>query len=689
MPYRKIHLDLHTSEDIPEAFSDFDAKAYVATLVKARADCVAFFANCHFGNCYYNTSVGHKHKGLKADYLGECTQEAKKHGLTAIAYQSIVWQDWVAKAHPDWLQRDAEGHPVEHGNWEWLCMNSPMRDFIYAQQEEILRQYPVDGFFFDITYIAGKACYCEHCQAKYETLYCEPMPRPFPDDEAQRFAEFRRQTRRDFLKDACRTIRAIKPDAQINWNHAGDMAYSALEADESATSLMQEAKHPEYGTASFHCKWMRNFGKPFEPMTSIFHYPDWSGFSLKDETKLRYEASTAIAHGGTCSFGDVGSPKGTLSKATYDVVGRVFAEVEAKEEWVRGAKSVPDIAVLHSVANMRLETPLRDHDTLLPNLDLMRGCHKVFTEGHRQFDIISEKALAKLPEYSTLVLSNQRFIGDQEAEAIRAFVSNGGKLIATYETGMLDEKGQRLEQSVLADLFGVSYHGVSDFAISYISDYDAISQGIPPMPIVVRSPANPQTGLFDNLPAVLVRPEEGARLAGLTHGPDYARDQDKVCHVSPYPAVDTGYAAVVHNRYGRGECVYFAHSLFTTYWRDAYTPQRKLILNALDLMKPNAFMRVDAPATVEAIATQRPGQIICHLLNYHGDKLGSECRFSAATPVAMEEVIPIHNIQLRLRCAAQRVFLPLREQELEFSSEGEHTVIALPRLDLHEIIVIE
>lgn len=50
---RQIHLDFHTSEEIPMIAADFDVKAFAATMRQADVSSVTVFARCHHGWLYY------------------------------------------------------------------------------------------------------------------------------------------------------------------------------------------------------------------------------------------------------------------------------------------------------------------------------------------------------------------------------------------------------------------------------------------------------------------------------------------------------------------------------------------------------------------------------------------------------------------------------------------------------------
>jgi hypothetical protein len=64
---------------------------------------------------------------------------------------------------------------------------------------------------------------------------------------------------------------------------------------------------------------------------------------------------------------------------------------------------------------------------------------------------------AHLAPYATLVLPNLAALSDAQCDQLRAFVKNGGNLIATCETSLYNEWGVRRSNFGLADLFGVDW----------------------------------------------------------------------------------------------------------------------------------------------------------------------------------------------------------------------------------------
>ena len=94
----------------------------------------------------------------------------------------------------------------------------------------------------------------------------------------------------------------------------------------------------------------RTLGMEFLGMTGKFH-TTWGEFGgFKHPNALRYEAALSIAEGAKCSIGDQLHPTGEMNMSTYNLIGKAYAEVEAKEPYVRGAEHIADIAILSAEA---------------------------------------------------------------------------------------------------------------------------------------------------------------------------------------------------------------------------------------------------------------------------------------------------------------------------------------------------
>ncbi|MGI5819597.1 MAG: family 10 glycosylhydrolase [Armatimonadota bacterium] len=677
---RKVHLDMHLPEDAPEMFARFDAEQYVATLVDANVNSVTVFAHCHHGNCYYDTSVGHKHSRLEFDYLREVASECRRRDVAVMAYFSCAWNHRAGEEHPEWTQRDADGRPRPHPRfWWWMCLNSPYGDHIVQMTREVAEGYPVDGLWFDITYVAPPSCYCDHCREQFRALYGRDMPRDADSGshEARLLHEFRIGTEQRFRDRLVETVKSADPELLISWNHAGDVTQLYLDNDRSADILFRETHTPEDWLPSIQARWFQHFDMPFECCTSRFHYGGWSSFSYKTPAKLHVEAATGLAHGGIVDIGDQALHDGTLDPAAYELIGGVYERARAIEQHCSGTRSVPNIAVLHSSRAHHLGWWLEENASRRPMVSVY-GAARILHDGGRHFDIISERALDRLGDYHALLIPDQLVITAEELDAIRAFVESGGSLLASWRCGMFDEDGREVSPTFMTELCGVDPLRFAEYSCGYLTDLQ-FDVDAPHAPLLFRGPG--EAGHRLPIPALECQPISARPLASLTH-PIYERTREHFYAANnPPPGEPSGYGSVFVNQVGDGQVVYFPFDLFRFYQLDSYTPLRNIALEMLDRVALVQEALVDAPAQVEIVLRERGNTRFLHLINYANQRFGHGFH-----PVVVDDIVPVMGIPVRVRGMATAVFERPSGRSVPFELQGDYTCFTLPRLDGHAII---
>ncbi len=680
---RKVHLDMHLPEDLEGMFANFDPVEYVRTLREAHVNSVTIFAHCHHGNCYYDTAVGHKHSQLQTDYLREVTEEAHRHGIAVMAYFSCCWNARGGQEHPEWTQRDAEGNPRPHPRyWWWMCLNSPYRDFLTAMVREVAEGYPVDGLWFDITYVHPQGCYCEHCQRLYRDQYGADMPvKPAPGTlQARRLYDFRVATETGFRSELVRLIKSINPELLVSWNHAGDVTQCYLDSDAEADILFRETHTPENWLPSFQARWFQHFGKTFEGCTSRFHYGGWSSFTYKHPEKLRIEAATALAHGGIIDIGDQSMPDGTLDNHAYELIGSVYEQAEELEKHCRDTESVPNLAILHSSRAHHLSQWFLDHPSRR-SLTSVFGAARILSEGHLHFDIISERALDRLGDYHAVIIPDQLVLTEDESAALRAYVEGGGGLMASYRCGMRDEDGGELAPTFLREVCGVEPLRFAEYSCGYVTDLE-FEAPLPDAPVLFRSPGEAGSPLA--IPALECQPLSAEPIASLTH-PVYERTpQHYFAANNAPPGPPSGYGSIFRNRLGEGTVIYFPFALFKFYWLDSYYLLRDLTLPLVHSVAPHQELYADAPSHVEVVLRRRGQTRFVHLINYANQRFGAGFH-----PVCTDEVVPVNDIPLSVGGEAHSVTELTEGRQLDFDCRDGYTHFILPQLYVHAIVAID
>ncbi len=93
--------------------------------------------------------------------------------------------------------------------------------------------------------------------------------------------------------------------------------------------------------------------------------------------------------------------------------------------------------------------------------DGFRGIRMALLALHRPFEVLPQADLHRLDRFDLLILPGVEALGDGEAAAIREWVRNGGRLLATGLTSAWDGNGQEREDFALAELFGVHRSQIS------------------------------------------------------------------------------------------------------------------------------------------------------------------------------------------------------------------------------------
>ncbi|RKN76052.1 alpha-amylase family protein [Paenibacillus ginsengarvi] len=677
--FRRGLFDFHAGEAVPEV--ELNVAEYVAAAARAGMQTITFMTKDAFGNSYFGTKIGHKNARVKGDMLAEAIQEARKHGIDIIAYYNVGLNSHVAAANPDYRQRTADQKPITEafGYYDLLCMNSPYRDHVYAQFREIAENYPVSGFFFDITYVWSNCCHCEYCSSLYKSKYGQPIPQsPAPGTpELKRWQSFQRDIRYQFLRDAAACIKGINPDLLIGWNHAGDPRFGQVEADRHADYFTSEFHPPHYAYGSLLARWKRSFRKPFELMMPS-EMGSWGEWTVAPAATLRTTAAIAVANGGSISYGHVAYPSGFLKGRVPDAVMEAIGEsnewVRSLEPWLEGAESVPIVAVLYSIAGKRvLEASALPSPGDDPHL---QGLHRILTEGHIHFDIIDEEALlSQLSRYRLLILPDQAYLSDEAETCIRDFVRAGGRLVASNRTSLYDADGTRKSDFGLADVLGIGFTEVSRYSVSYVYPIDAaIAGSIPDMPILLKDTAQK---------TLRIEAREGATvLAKFTDPALEAKTFRHVYHQHAHPAFPTPFPAVVSHSYGSGASLYFAGPIESAFWRTGSPWLRTLYLNGLNELDPDPLVKVEAPISVEVSVMRQSSRLVVHLTNVREDK-------AAGSKTFIEEIAPVTNIRVSVKTSAERVYIAPDNTELPFEKEEGRIRFVVAEVGLHAAVVIE
>jgi len=648
--FRQVHLDFHTSPLIEDVGSEFDAEEFATTVKNAYVDSITCFAKCHHGMSYYPTKIGVMHPHLKFDMLGSMIEACHRHGIRVPVYYSICWDNYTGIGHPEWLQCDQQGHlarpaPYEAG-WYTLCMNSPYVDYVSAQVEEILKQYQVNGFFFDIVRQIRPGCLCPSCRKSMEELGLDIA-------NERDLRKHSLIVEGKFLERMKNLVHSIQSDATIFFNGQVD---PGLGAEKAYFTHVEIESLPTafwgYHHFPFYVRFCRTLFEEVLGMTARFH-KSWADFGgVKTKAQLEYECATMLANGAKCSIGDQLHPRGRLDKAVYDLIGSVYKSVAEKEPWCEGAEPYVQVAVLL----------LEDAEGDLQRNDSSEGATKILMELKHQFNVIDP--WEDFDRYQLIVLPDSGLISCETAEKLDRYIAKGGSLLLSHEA-TLDAQTRLFR----CPKVGIEYIGPSVYSPDYIRLNEEISANVPRLDIVMY-----ERGSY-------VKPLEGTDVLAKVCNPYFNRTfraftshrHTPVDRESPYPAVTKC-----------GKVVYIYAPIFKAYYEHGYFAYKNIVENCIRTVLPERLVRTDAPPSSEVSLTRQGSRILVHVVNFQPQRRGKNVEY-------IEEAYPVRNISLEVRTQTRpkSVYLAPSKTQLDFKYEEGCASCIVPEVSTHQIVVFQ
>jgi hypothetical protein len=306
-------------------------------------------------------------------------------------------------------------------------------------------------------------------------------------------------------------------------------------------------------------------------------------------------------------------------------------------------------------------------------------------------------------QFAALILPNIGALSDRQCETLRQFVRRGGALIATGESSLYDEWGNRRADFALADVFGVHLVGPAPDALApeqYIwNDWSRHSylRLAPERRAIVDGPeAGNEPVVTGERPPILQGFDDtdilpfGGRLLDVHAEPD--------CHVPltyvpPFPVYppETAWmrtpgsnhpAIVLREGVGQGRVVYMAADIDRCFARNNLPDHARLLANIVHWGAGDSIpLAVQGSGLIDCHLYRQPGRMILHLVNL----TGTDTR-------PLYEFVPVgpHVVKVRLEddVAGHSIRLLVSEQEAPATVQDRWAQFEVPSIIDHEVVVI-
>ncbi len=669
--YRKLFFDFHSPGTTEGLASAYDAEQWASRLQATHAQAVSVFTKCGFGYSYYRKGhirYVHPHLPEGVDMLGEQVEALHQRSMRAIGYYHTFNSEPVARDHPEWLEREVGGSPRGIS----VCMLGPLlREWMLPHIEEIVSLYDVDAMFFDGTY-AHSPCFCPACQARFAAATGGlALPENQDDPNWPRFLRWKTGAFKDVRDMICETVHRIRPEMPVSFNYAYTPRIPELVPPGVGNLMADIFPDDQVFNGSYFSAYWAAQDKPFDVMNSAF-LQWWGDWGCKPASSLQQEVATVIARGGLTWIGYQMTQAFDVAQAVLDEMGKALMFVEERESLLNEATPVRHVAVLHSTSSPDYPGQKRFH---LDETSL-RGAHRCLSEAMVPHHLVHEVHLLRhLAEYRAVFLPDQQFLSTELADALSAWVNEGGVVIALGRTGTLDEQMQPTGRFALENLLGVRYQGAYDQTHAYIEVIDPrLKPGTLDMPHLVEAPFTFASPVRDDVRVL-------AKLRKI-----YLRSDGRLLLRWSPVGEDSGYPAITLRHAGKGWAAFLAADVFRAYQAKNQWNLKHIIANLLDLVVPDPPVRVASPAWLDVSLMRQPtGRLIVHLVNPHGPRPVDGNNY------CLEDAVPVRQISVSIRTSKRPARITLEpEGELPmWSYAGGVATVQVPEVAIHRAVVLD
>ena len=543
MRFRQIHLDFHTSGLIPGIGTRFDAKEFASAFKNAHVDSVTIFSKCHHGYSYHPTEVGEIHPGLEFDLLRGQLDALHAEGINAPIYLTATWDELAAHRHPEWRAVTPEGEQPRANTtpngagWAFLDFSTPYLDYLCAQTEEVMRNYPDgDGIFMDIAFQLPSVS-----ASARDKMGAAGLDWTSPQD----LHKFTQQSADNFYQRVRDAVHKYNPSMPLFFN-SGHMRRGLRSHYADYYSHLELESLPTAGWGYDHfplsARYFDPLKIPFLGMTGKFHFHWGEVGGYKKPEALVYECGAMLAHGARCSIGDHLHPTAQIDKSTMAIIAPAYKWVEQREPWAVDTNNRAEIALLSAEAASSpslVGIPGQsDHRFDGPE----HGAVRVLLEGKFAFDVVDLES--DFSAYRLLILPDVIEVSPQLKAKTDAFAAAGGKVLMTGKSGIDAAKG------FLFDV-GAEWKGTSEMTGGdYLLPNADLRAGF------VNDP------LFMYRPSERIVVKDGTSLGDIYDPYFDRRPQHFSGHVNAPSKPDaSGFAAGSE----KGNFIYLAHPIFSCY----------------------------------------------------------------------------------------------------------------------------
>lgn len=388
-------------------------------------------------------------------YMRHLTQAAHEAGLKVIDHYDVPiffsggYPFLLEGDHLDWTQRDLRyGTPTR-----MYCINNPdFRKHYFAWAQRVQRECGIDAYQIDEVYFFNENyCGCEHCRRKFREDTGFELPRN-PDSPAlfndasalwRLFNLWREVSLQQFRRDFLTAVRKENPAALLsNYTSTynapsrhGGLWPTAFVSYATGTEAMSRVPLENYHEGIADMRLRTGLADAFEHATWVLWYPLTS-------------SAARFCWGLSQATGQAQWHLTPMAGAVRDLV--TWPHKMRKFDFTTFA----DVALIFSEKSKNASSWTGYYHGMETF-----GWTATLTDANLQCHTLHEVAVTQelLSRYKVVLLPHVTLIDRENATALETYVRNGGTLVVTGETGMLDDQARPRSDFLLGEMMNLRF----------------------------------------------------------------------------------------------------------------------------------------------------------------------------------------------------------------------------------------
>lgn len=596
-----------------------------------------------------------KHPSLgNRDILQETIDACKPKGIKVIPYIStghkLGWS-MVTNDFPEYGQKTTpNGIPdrshmyvgEDHGT---VCWMGPYRDAYLKYVEHVVRDYEIDGIYFDswktlYFWPDNKICYCEGCVNGFrkatglELPYHEKIEDYTADDQSI-IDKYHQWYKEEYItKVVLKVHDLVKSYKDIPMICNIENPHNMVTLDPRIINAMDAFLYERGNTILERAEGVgvpRSVGLHIWPYVGVYH--NWPRLAFQG-VNYQQEIFTNLMFGGGSI---IAQPTGYIYQPdNRKYIRYPFRIIKDNENLFEGLESNPYVGVVFATKGPDKLEQSSWNDGLVNSRTSTLGAFSACLYNHIQVSSISDLVLddlSRLKKYPVIYLANIPHLSADRIKNITEYVNDGGSLIVSYSTSLYDENGTRKSDFDLAGLLGVSSINPTGDLADIIQSYQSMTGG--PNDLYLSESAG-ENGFGGNqlhnrlYPLWFFEPVEvkngGELIMNIVTGPDQK---------SILPGV-------VVSKHGKGKVLYCASALESLFQADGQNMIGELVGKFIETITTDAIpYKLDAPASLIANLTNKKNCMVLQMTNWTGNKFEH--------PLVNEYYLaPVENVRLQI-----------------------------------------